>query len=253
MVQQIPVSARRAYYYTESGMSKYVWTVSPAVQLQRQGTAVLKVIWYTPHANISLTYTSQFGCNMTTPYVKNIMVNPVPNPAGTITGITSVCAGQNLVTYSTTSILNASSYEWTVPQGATIASGNGTLSIAVNYGASAVSGNITVAGVNNCGPGTPSVLAVTVNPLPSAAGNITGLASVCQGAANVSYTVPVIQGATGYTWSLPPGAQSILRQFIQSKYIFDNASSARSVYDKCLRNGTVSPMFAVTAPHSPLT
>lgn len=246
-------------YYTESGMSNYVWTVSAGGSIYSgQGTAVLKVIWNTTGMQtISLTYTSQFGCNMTTPYVKNIMVNPVPNPAGTITGITSVCAGQNLVTYSTTSILNASSYEWTVPQGATIASGNGTLSIAVNYGASAVSGNITVAGVNNCGPGTPSVLAVTVNPLPSAAGNITGLASVCQGAANVSYTVPVIQGATGYTWSLPPGATITNGANTNSiKVTFSNNASSGNITvygTNACGNGTVSPNFAVTVNPIPST
>ena len=48
--------------------------------------------------------------------------------------------------------------------------------------------------------------AVTVNPLPAAAGTITGTATVCQGQAGVVYSVPAIASATGYTWTLPTGA-----------------------------------------------
>jgi hypothetical protein len=246
-------------YYTESGMSNYVWTVSAGGSIYSgQGTSMLKVIWNTTGMQtITLSYTSQFGCNMINPYVKNIMVNPVPNPAGTITGTSSVCAGATLITYTTTSVLNASSYEWTVPSGATIASGNGTLSIAVNFGASAVSGDVTVAGVNNCGPGIPSVLAVTVNPLPSAAGAITGQASVCQGAANVSYTVPMIAGATGYTWSLPPGATITNGANTNSiKVAFSNNASSGNITangTNTCGNGTISPNFAVTVNPIPTT
>jgi hypothetical protein len=111
------------------------------------------------------------------------------------------------VAYSTTEILNATSYTWTLPAGATIASGAGTRNITVNYGATAVSGNITVAGTNGCGNGTASPnFAVTVNPLPAAAGTITGPASVCVNATGVAYSVPSITAATSYTWTLPAGA-----------------------------------------------
>jgi hypothetical protein len=44
-----------------------------------------------------------------------------------------------------------------------------------------------------------------LQPLPSAAGTISGLTSVCQGETSVSYTVPEIYNATAYIWSLPAG------------------------------------------------
>ena len=63
------------------------------------------------------------------------------------------------------SVLHASSYSWTLPSGA-IGTSN-TNSITVNYGLSAVSGDITVKGVNAYGVGGTSSLAVTVNPRPA--------------------------------------------------------------------------------------
>jgi hypothetical protein len=61
---------------------------------------------------------------------------------------------------------------WTLPSGATGTSTSN--SISVNYGNSAVSGNITVLGNNSCGAGTSSLLTITVNSLPSNAGTISG-------------------------------------------------------------------------------
>src|SRR5690606_26491171 len=70
----------------------------------------------------------------------------------------------------------------------------------------AVSGNITVKGVNICGERVVSTKAITVNPLPSAAGTISGNATVCQGESGVVYTVPEITNATSYVWTLPTRA-----------------------------------------------
>jgi N-acetylneuraminic acid mutarotase len=96
-----------------------------------------------------------------------VTVNPFPEQAGTITGTPSVCAGSNGIAYSVAPIAYATSYVWTLPPNATIATGDGTNSITVNFTASAVSGDITVQGTNSCGDGTISPnFAVTVNPIP---------------------------------------------------------------------------------------
>jgi len=88
-----------------------------------------------------------------------------PAAAGTITGSATVCQGQNSVTYNVPAIANATSYIWTLPTGATGSSS--TNSITVNYGLSAVSGNITVKGHNSCGDGTASSKAIVVNSKPA--------------------------------------------------------------------------------------
>ncbi|MBP6459027.1 MAG: gliding motility-associated C-terminal domain-containing protein [Crocinitomicaceae bacterium] len=131
--------------------------------------------------------------------IATLVINPIPDAAGAITGLATVCQNQTGVSYSVPSIQNATSYVWTLPSGATGTST--TNSISVNYGPSAVSGNITVKGVNACGDGASYNLNITVNPLPDAAGVITGNSSVCQGANVVSYSVPPILNATSYTWS----------------------------------------------------
>jgi len=130
--------------------------------------------------------------------------NVLPLKAGTITGTKSVCQGDNSVTYTVPEITEATSYIWTLPAGATGTST--TNSITIDYGMSAVSGNITVKGHNINGDGTASTMVITVNALPASAGTITGTTTVCQGQNSVTYTVATIANATSYLWTLPAGA-----------------------------------------------
>lgn len=140
-------------------------------------------------------------CASVTIYVS---AHVLPDDAGIITGSTTVCQGENSVTYTVPVIQNANSYIWTLPSGATGTST--TNEIDVDYGATAVSGDISVFGHNGLGDGVASTLAITVNPLPLAAETITGNATVCQGESSVTYTIPVIENANSYIWSLPDGA-----------------------------------------------
>ena len=140
------------------------------------------------------------------PITVNLIQNGygLPDPAGVISGLAVVCQGQNNVTYTVPSITNATSYIWTLPNGATGTST--TNSIVVNYSSSAVSSNIKVKGSNTTGVGTESTLFITLNPLPANAGVISGLTSVCQGQNNVTYTVAPVTNAISYLWTLPNGA-----------------------------------------------
>ncbi|MDD3742313.1 MAG: hypothetical protein PHX54_01660, partial [Lentimicrobiaceae bacterium] len=139
--------------------------------------------------------------------VVTVKVNPLPSMAAAATGPSSVCQGQTGVNYSVSPVLNAVTYEWTLPAGATIVSGDHTENITVDFSASASSGNIRVRGVNACGNGAWSpALAITTHRLPQNPGSITGSSTVCQGQANVTYSVPVIGFANGYEWQLPAGA-----------------------------------------------
>jgi hypothetical protein len=139
-----------------------------------------------------------------------ITVNSLPSVSDIITGNPTVCLGQNGVSYSVPAVANATGYFWTVPSGATIVSGNNTSTIIVDFSTSATSGNLTVFGTNACGNGIISAnFSVTINTLPQAAGTIVGDSTVCQGQNGVTYSVPAISNATGYTWVLPTGASII--------------------------------------------
>lgn len=83
-----------------------------------------------------------------------------PSTPGGITGLTSVSSGQTNVSYSITSVSGATSYNWTLPSGASIISGQGSTNITVNFGSS--NGNICVTASNSCGTSSTSCIAITV-------------------------------------------------------------------------------------------
>ena len=148
---------------------------------------------------VSLIITTNAGCTTTFGPI-SFTVNPYPASPSAITGSTSVCQGQNGVTFQVDPVANATGYNWVVPAGATIVAGSNTNAITVNFSSTAISGNVAVVGTNGCGTGETSSLAVVVDPLPVAAGTIAGKSTVCQGENMVTYSVPVINYATSYEW-----------------------------------------------------
>ncbi len=131
-------------------------------------------------------------------YINGYVCGNMGSP-GTITGSTIVCQGQTGLTYSISPMTNVTGYNWTVPTGAIIINGNNTNAISVNFGTTASSGNVTVNGLNECGNGPSSSLAITVNPHPVAhAGNDTTIPY------GTSTTLHAASGGTGsfsYHWS----------------------------------------------------
>ncbi len=94
-------------------------------------------------------------------YINPTITNLGPWIPGTISGSNPVYQNQSSISYTVQSIANATAYVWTLPSGA---SGSSTTStISVNYGATAVSGNITVKGNNaSCGDGPLKSLPIIV-------------------------------------------------------------------------------------------
>ena len=186
--------------------TSYMWTL-PSGATGTSTTNSIAVSFGVSAVSGNITVKGNNTCGNGATSTLAITVNTVPASTGTISGASPVCQGQNSVTYTVPTIANATSYNWTLPSGATGTSTNN--SITVNYGTSAISGNITVKGSNTCGDGEASTLAITVNPLPTGAGTISGATNVCQGQNAVTYTVPVISNATSYVWTLPGGATGI--------------------------------------------
>ncbi len=133
-----------------------------------------------------------------------LYIDSLPQTPFAISGPDTVCQGQQGVIYQIDPLPFAAGYAWTLPPGA---SGGGTTqAISVDYDVSAVSGDLTVHGVNLCGAGPDTTLQIVVKPLPAAAGSISGPDTVCQGDQGIMFTVPEILHATSYVWSLPAGA-----------------------------------------------
>ncbi|MEI6900566.1 MAG: T9SS type A sorting domain-containing protein, partial [Bacteroidota bacterium] len=138
---------------------------------------------------------------------KTLTINPLPSTAGTISGTASVCKGTTGVTYSVSSITNATGYVWSLPSGATIATGNNTNSITVDFSSTASSGNITVYGTNGCGNGTVSSdygVTLTGNQwIGGGSGNWESAANWCGGLPISSSDVEIPAGTTVHVTSLP--------------------------------------------------
>ncbi|MBI4648727.1 MAG: T9SS type A sorting domain-containing protein, partial [Bacteroidia bacterium] len=180
----------------------YVWTLPSGFSGTSNSNTVTVNIDVSAVSG-SITVKGQNTCGFGTISTLAVTVNPLPLAAGSISGASTVCQGQNSVLYSLPSVTNATSYNWTLPTGATGSST--TNSISLNFGTSAITDNITVKGTNTCGSGASSQMLITVNQLPVPAGIISGVSSVCQGQSNVDYTVPLITNANTYVWSLPSG------------------------------------------------
>jgi hypothetical protein len=130
-----------------------------------------------------------------------VTVSALPTTPGTITGNTTVCEG-GTATYTIAAVPGATSYNWTVPTGSMIQSGQGSVSITVIWGMN--SGNVSVASVNSCGNSPASNLAVTVSPLPATPGPINGPNAVCNNTTH-DYSVTAVTGLT-YNWTVPMDA-----------------------------------------------
>ena len=143
--------------------SSYTWTLpTGATGTSKTNSITVNFGSSASSGNISVNGNNDCGVGGSTSLA--IILNSLPADAEPIRGITAVCAGQNSVTYTVPVITKATSYSWTLPTGATGTSK--TSSIMVNFGASAVSGNISVKGQNDCGGGGSSSLAISVNPKP---------------------------------------------------------------------------------------
>jgi hypothetical protein len=96
-------------------------------------------------------------------------------------------------------------YSWAVSSGGIINYGLGTNQIQVSW---ITAGPQTVSVIysnGSCSPSQPTVLNITVNPLPDQAGIITGIANVCAGSNNIPYAVASVPNTTTYVWALPQG------------------------------------------------
>jgi len=152
-----------------SGTYTYLWSSIPAgLNSTSQSPNV------SPTVTTTYTVTVTAGAQTASSNVI-VTVSPMPTQVGQITGPNVVCKGDTSVAYSVTAIPGAYTYNWTLPTGATMYSGNGTNTILVNYGYNAISGNISVYASNFCGSGpVSSNYPITVNILPNAnAGNDT--------------------------------------------------------------------------------
>ncbi len=127
----------------------------------------------------------------------------IPTP-GAITGQNTICGSPSNIPYSIAAVAGATIYNWSVPAGANITSGQGTIAITVDYPGGSTSGNVSVTASNGTCTTSPSVLPVTVGSSavasPTSGGNQSQAA--CSGGAiptlTATATVPAGHSVVWY-------------------------------------------------------
>jgi hypothetical protein len=169
-------------------------------------------------------------------------------PSPTIAGADIVCVNGGIQVYTTqTGYFN---YVWTISQGGTIVSGQGTYQVEVDW-LQAGDRSISVNYETNygCDAANPSTFAVEVWGLPGNAGPVEGPADLCAGESYVSYDTPPIPNADTYVWTLPAGATIVEGEntnHIKVDFALNAESGEISVYGESVCGaGQVSPPFNV--------
>ncbi len=179
----------------------YNWTApANASIISGQGSNSVTVTFGGSFTSGTLSVTAVNGCGSSMTRTRTI--KSVPTKPGTISGPSAAVCPGTTKTYSVP-FVSGVTWTWTAPFNASIAGGQGTNSVTVNYNISFASGTIAVIAANACGSSNARTL--SVKSIPSIPGVISGPASeVCAGTTK-TYSIPFVGGVT-WAWNPPAGA-----------------------------------------------
>ncbi len=181
----------------------YTWTPpANASIVSGQGTATVSIAFGSNFVSGDIAVAG--GNCIGVSSVRKLRVYNKPGTPGTVVGNgTEVCPNTS-GTYSISNVIAASTYNWTAPAGASIASGQGTTSVTVDFGPTFVSGNLLVTSGNSCGVSTNRTKAIASKP--ATPGTIAGQGGqVCPGL-TLNYSVMPVAGTSTYNWTAPANA-----------------------------------------------
>ncbi len=119
------------------------------------------------------------------------------------------CPGSSAQIFSVNPVANATGYQWTLPAGANLVSGQGTNSISVDFPANS-SGNIEVVANNGCGSSSPFAYALQVQPPSASFAPLSGAAGFpvnFQGPPGLSYAWTFTSGTPATAQVQQPSVQ----------------------------------------------
>jgi hypothetical protein len=151
----------------------YVWSIpsTGATIVSGTGTKEIKVEFDTNAQSGNISVYGVNSCGNGPVRILQVNVDELPQTIGVIDGPADLCQGTTSAYYSVVAVADASSYNWEVPVGFSIVSGQGTASIEVELDPAVdiTIGDIIVTPENTCGESlSSSNLEVEVHPLPEA-------------------------------------------------------------------------------------
>ncbi len=197
--------------------SYFVWSVPAGMTITSGASSnVITVSVGAGYAGGTVSVSGANACGVGSARLRAVTVN-TPGVSASISGQASGVCGATGVAYTCAAVVGATSYNWSVPAGATIVSGNGTSSISVDFSGSYAGGSFTVTASNACGTGAARSL--TVSGAPGQPGPISGDQSICPGQSNVPYSVSTVAGASLYNWTVPSIASIASGQGTKDIYV----------------------------------
>ena len=194
-----PHSEEYFYSVTEVSGVNYFWTLPTGWHfITGQNTANINV--YTGSEPGNITVTPSNDCGNGTPRILSVTMKEPPAQPSEISGNINPCQGTSGLIYSVVIDPEVIMYDWDVPMGWTITSGQSTSSITVTSGNS--SGNISVTPEGECGQGPARTLAITTKLKPAQPSYISGNGAPCETTPGHIYSVTEVSGVT-YTWTVP--------------------------------------------------
>lgn len=184
---------------TVPAATSYIWTVPPGVTINGNATGSSINITWNSSVSGQICVSSNNACGTSPQVCTTVNITPAPLP-GTPQGDNTLCAGAQEA-YSIAAVNNATGYAWTIT-GGSIASGQGTTNVIVDWGPGP-SGQICVNASGACGVSADICLNVQITA-PPAVPVVAGNANNCPDSV-ATYTVANVAGAVAYNWTITNG------------------------------------------------
>lgn len=185
-----------------ASVSSYTWVPPAGTQIvSGQGTHSIVLAIGGGFTSGQLCVTANNNCGASVPRCKTLTKHTAIRP----TAIQGEKGGHCQTTQGSlwvSPVSYAVSYDWVVPSGVTITSGQGTPNITFSTAAGFVSGDVCVTSNNGCMNSASRCTKIYATPDKAI---IAGPATVCANQVNVPYSVSPVYGATYYNWFAPSG------------------------------------------------
>ncbi len=165
----------------------------------------------------------------------------IPAAPSTITGLSTVKAGQAGAVYAVPKVTGVNTYAWVLPAGAMITAGQGTRSITVTWGSTG--GAVSVQATSACGASAAVSKNIIVTPSFTGDGNTTILSAGIY--PNPATNVASLQ-VTGYHGKVIVTITDMAGKVIKGKALLQNGKAMYSQQYLLALNGLSAGMYIVT-------
>jgi len=181
----------------------YNWTLPSGMSMSLPSTSnIITVNIGSQYNGGVISVTAENACGVSSARTKTMLLN-LPVLPGSINGLVNGLCNLSNINYSVPSSVGVTNYNWVIPVGASIQSGQGTSQIQLAFDSTFVSGQLSVAALNSCG--TSSMRSVLLKASPPKPGIITGAQLICPGQNQVPYSIQTVSSADNYSWNLLSG------------------------------------------------